>query len=145
LFKSKIKIMKAVNITLLFDGQAEAAFNFYKSVFGGEFSYVQRLKDMPSPQPMSDEEGNKILHLSFPIGNSVISGMDTPAGRGPVNMGNNFMVAVDTSSEEETDRAFNGLAEGGTVMMPVAQQFWGAYFGMLKDKFGIQWMLSYTK
>jgi PhnB protein len=145
LLKLKNLKMKAVNVTLLFDGEAEAAFNFYKSVFGGEFSNVQRLKDMPSPHPMSPEESEKILHMSFPIGNSVISGMDMPAGRGTLNKGNNFMVAVDTESEEETDRAFKGLAEGGEVMMPVAHQFWGAYFGMLKDRFGIQWMLSYTK
>ena len=137
--------MKAVNVTLLFDGEAEAAFNLYKSVFGGEFSNVQRLKDMPSPEALPAEDLDKILYMSLPIGNSVVNGMDTPTGRGPVNKGNNFMVAVDTESEEETDRLFNGLAEGGEVMMPVAQQFWGAYFGMLKDKFGIQWMLSYVK
>jgi PhnB protein len=71
--------------------------------------------------------------------------MDMPAGRGTLNKGNNFMVAVDTESEEETERAFNGLAEGATIMMPIAHQFWGAYFGMLIDKFGVQWMFSYVK
>jgi len=137
--------MKAINITLLFDGQAEAAFNFYKSVFGGEFSNIQRLKDMPSPQPIIGKEGEKILHMSLPIGNAILMGMDMPAGRGTVNKGNNFMATIDTGSEEETVRLFNGLAEDGVVMMPVAHQFWGAYFGMLTDKFGIQWMLSYVK
>jgi len=130
---------------MLFGGQTEEAFNFYRSVFGGEFSNVQRMKDMPSPHPMTTEEAEKILHMAYPVGSSVLMGMDMPAGRGTVNMGNNFMVTIDTSSEEETDRFFKGLAEGGAVMMPVAQQFWGAYFGMLTDKFGIQWMLSYVK
>jgi PhnB protein len=137
--------MKAINITILFDGQAEAAFNFYKSVFGGEFSNVQRMKDMPDAPPMPADEREKILHMAFPIGSAVLMGMDMPAGRGTVSAGNNFMVTLDTSSEEETTRLFNGLSEGGTVMMPVEHQFWGAFFGMLTDKFGIQWMLSYVK
>jgi PhnB protein len=137
--------MKAINITLLFDGQAEEAFTFYKSVFGGEFSNVQRLKDMPSPTPITGEAGEKILHMSYPIGSAILMGMDMPERAGTVDMGNNFMVTVDTGSEEETERFFNGLVEGGIPMMPVAHQFWGAYFGMLKDKFGIQWMLSYVK
>lgn len=137
--------MKAINITILFDGQAEAAFNFYKSVFGGDFSNVQRMKDMPDAPPMLADEREKILHMAFPIGSAVLMGMDMPAGRGTVNTGNNFMVTLDTSSEEETTRLFNGLSEGGTVMMPVEHQFWGAFFGMLTDKFGIQWMLSYVK
>ena len=137
--------MKANNITILFDGQAEAAFNFYNSVFGGDFSNVQRMKDMPDAPPMLADEREKILHMAFPIGSAVLMGMDMPAGRGTVNTGNNFMVTLDTSSEEETTRLFNGLSEGGTVMMPVEHQFWGAFFGMLTDKFGIQWMLSYVK
>ena len=136
--------MKAVNITLVFDGQAEAAFNFYKSIFGGEFSVFQRLKDMPNPYPMSDEEQEKILHVAYPLGNSVLMGMDMPDGRGTVNAGNNFMVTMDTGSEEETERIFAGLSAGGNIMMPLAHQFWGAYFGMVTDKFGIQWMLSYV-
>src|ERR1700730_8315372 len=123
--------MKASNITIVFDGKTEAAFNFYRSIFGGEFSNFQRMKDMPGAPPMSAEEGEKILHAALPIGNSVIMGMDMPAGRGTVNAGNNFMVTLDTSSEEETTRIFNSLAEGGFVMMPVDHQFWGAFFGML--------------
>ncbi len=137
--------MKAINITLLFDGQTEAAFNFYKSVFGGEFAHVQRMKDMAGAPSMSAEEGEKILHLAFPIGSAVLMGMDAPTGRMVLNQGNNFMVTLDTSSEEETTNLFNGLAEGGTVTMPLAHQFWGAFFGMVNDKFGIQWMLSYVK
>lgn len=136
--------MKAINITLLYDGQTEAAFNFYKSVFGGEFSNVQRMKDMPNPHPMSAEESEKILHMAFPIGSAILMGMDMPAGRGTVNQGNNFMITLDTSSKEEATKIFDGLSVGGTVMMPMADQFWGSYFGMFTDKFGIQWMVSYV-
>lgn len=137
--------MKAINITLMFDGKTEAAFDFYKSVFGTDYSNVQRMKDMPNAPAMSAEEGEKILHAALPIGSAVLMGMDMPAGRGVVNAGNNFMITLDTSSEEETIKLFNGLSEGGSVMMPVAHQFWGAFFGMFTDKFGIQWMLSYVE
>jgi PhnB protein len=137
--------MKAVNITLTFNGDAEAAFTFYKSIFGGEFIHIQRLKEMPSPQPLAAEENEKILHIALPVGPAVLSGMDVPSGRPQSVQGTNFMVSLDTSSEEETKRIFDGLAAGGVVMMPLADQFWGAYFGMFTDKFGIQWMLSYVR
>jgi len=128
--------MKAINITLLFDGEAEAAITFYKSVFGGEFTNFQRMKDIPGAPAMSAEESEKILHSALQIENSVIMAMDAPTGRMTLNKGH-------TSSEEETTRYFNALAEGGHVMMPVGHQFWGAFFGMATDKFGIQWQLSY--
>jgi len=137
--------MKAVNITLIFNGQAEAALSFYKSIFGGEYINFQRMKEMPGAPPMSAEEGEKILHAALPVGNSVLMGMDMPTGRGTVNAGNNFMVTLDTSSEEETMRVFNRLSEGGTVTMPLGHQFWGAFFGMVNDQFGTQWMLSYVE
>jgi PhnB protein len=137
--------MKAVNITLLFDGEADAALNFYKSIFGGEFENFQRMKDLPTPMEMSEKEANKVLHATLPVGNSKIMAMDAPTGRMVLNKGNNFMVTVDTSSEEETTHFFNGLAEGGLITMPLENQFWGAFFGMVTDKFGIQWMLSYVK
>ncbi|MGN6181166.1 MAG: VOC family protein [Mucilaginibacter sp.] len=137
--------MKGFDITLLFDGQTEEAFNFYKSVFGGEFSNLQRMSDMPSPMEMSESEKRKILHMALPIGNTILMGMDMPPGRGTVNKGNNFFVTLNTSSEAETDELFGKLSDGANIMMPVAKQFWGAYFGMLTDKFGIQWMLSYSE
>ncbi len=137
--------MKGFDITLLFDGQTEEAFNFYKSVFGGEFSNLQRLGDLPSPHEMPESEKNKILHMAFPIGGSVLMGMDMPAGRGTVNPGNNFFVTLNTSSEEETDTLFGKLSDGANIMMPLEKQFWGAYFGMLTDKFGVQWMLTYSE
>src|ERR1700761_7850474 len=134
--------MKSANVTILFDGQAEAAMNFYKSIFGGEFVNFQRLSDMPNAPEMPENEGKKVLHSSLAIGNSFISGMDMPHGRGSVNKGNNFMVQVDTESREETERGFNELSDGANITMPLENQFWGAYFGMLTDKFGIQWMVS---
>jgi len=137
--------MKAIDITIIFNGQTEAAFNFYKSVFGGEFRNFQRMKDIPNAPAIPAEEAEKVLHVAFPIGNSVLMGMDAPTGRMQLNPGNNFMVTLDTSSEEETTKLFNGLAEGGTITMPLANQFWGAFFGMVTDQFGIQWMLSYVK
>jgi PhnB protein len=137
--------MKAVNITLTFNGQAEVAFNFYKSVFGGEFIHLQRLKEMPTPHPLSDEEGEKVLHVALPVGGQVLAGMDVPSGLPPSNRGDNFMITLDTESEEETSRLFEALSDEGFVTMPLEHQFWGAFFGMLTDKFGIQWMLSYVK
>jgi PhnB protein len=136
--------MKAVNITLTFNGQAEAAFNFYKSVFGGEFIHVQKLKDMPSPHPIPPGEGDKILHIALPLAGQLLAGMDIPQGRPESNPGNNFMITLDTSSEDETAVLFEALSDGGIVTIALAHQFWGAYFGMLTDKFGIQWMLSYV-
>lgn len=137
--------MKSANITITFNGQTEEAFNLYKSVFGGEFIMLQRMKDIPNAPEMPEAEGNKILFMSLPMGNSVLMGMDIPAHMPPGKEGTNFMVTVETESEEETTQFFNGLAEGGHVMMPLGDQFWGAFFGMVTDKFGIQWMLSYTK
>jgi len=137
--------MKAINITIMFDGQTEAAFTFYKSIFGGEFDNLQRMKDMPGAPPMPPEEAEKILHVAYPVGNSMLMGMDVPTGRMVLNQGNNFMVTLDTGSEDETTKLFNGLSDGGQVTMPLAHQFWGSFFGMVTDKFGIQWMLSYME
>jgi PhnB protein len=94
---------------------------------------------------MPAEEGEKILHIALPIGGGAIAGMDMPLGRGTVNVGNNFMISLDTSSKEETVNLFSSLSAGGFVMMPLEDQFWGAYFGMFTDQFGIQWMLSYVE
>jgi PhnB protein len=137
--------MKAINTTIIFNGETETAFSFYKSVFGGEYNNFQRMREMPGAPPMSAQAGEKILHVALPVGNSVLMGMDMPEGRGKVNYGNNFMVTLDTSSEEETTRLFNSLSASGTITMPLDHQFWGAFFGMVTDQFGIQWMLSYVK
>jgi PhnB protein len=139
--------MKTTNITLAFNGNAEEAFNFYKSVFGGQFIHVQRMSDIPGDHShqMAPGEANRILHMALPIGSAVLSGMDVPVKMPASVFGTNFMVQAETESEAETDKIYNGLAEGGRISIALGHQFWGSYFGMLTDKFGIQWMVSYTK
>ena len=137
--------MPAINPYLTFDGNCEDAFNFYRSVFGGEFPYLGRFKDMPSEKPLPAEVGEKIMHVSLPIGNStILMGSDSSAEFGQATvMGNNFSISINADSKEESDNLFNKLSAGGNVTMPMNQTFWGAYFGMFTDKFGIQWMVNY--
>ena len=138
--------MTTVNAYLNFEGNCEEAFHFYKSVFGGEFAYVGRYKDMPpSDTPLPESDREKIMHMSLPIGgNSILMGSDS-AGEwgGNTIVGNNISLSINTESKEEADRLFNGLSSGGRVTMPMNQTFWGSYFGMFADKFGINWMVSF--
>lgn len=142
--------MPSVNVYLTFNGNCEAAFNFYRSVFGGEFPYVGRFNEMP-PQPgmppMDEDMGNRIMHMSLPIGNgSVLMGSDTGGEWAKdYRQGNNFSLSVQADSRAEADRLFAGLAAGGTITMPLADTFWNSYFGMLVDKFGITWQMSYDE
>lgn len=142
--------MPSVNVYLTFNGNCEEAFQFYRSVFGGEFPYLGRFSDMPPQEgmpPMDVEMGNRIMHVSLPIGNSsVIMGSDT-GGEWARNytQGNNFSLSVQADSRDEADRLFNALSAGGTVTMPMADTFWNSYFGMLVDKFGITWQMSYDE
>jgi len=139
--------MATINPYLTFDGNCEAAFNFYKSVFGGEFPFLGRFKDMPPMQgrTIPASEGEKIMHVSLPIsGGSVLMGSDRSASFGPpVTIGNNFSISINAASEAEADKLFGGLSQGGRVTLPMAKAFWGAYFGMFTDKFGISWMVNY--
>jgi PhnB protein len=140
--------MASISPYLTFNGNCEEAFNFYKSVFGGEFPYVGRFKDMPaSPNypPVPESEGNKIMHISLPISKeTVLMGSDSSEAFGKATVaGSNFSISINTESEEEARRLFNGLSAGGTVTMPLDKTFWGALFGMFVDKFGIQWMVNY--
>jgi PhnB protein len=136
--------MATINPYLNFGGNCEEAFNFYKSVFGGEFLTVMRFKDVPAEYQMPESEGQKIMHVALPIGQgTILMGSDTPAAMEPVTNGNNYSIAIGTESEAEATKLFNGLSAGGQVTMPLDKAFWGAYFGMLTDKFGIQWMVSY--
>mgnify|MGYP006282928851 CR=1 FL=1 len=142
--------MTAVNIYLNFDGTCEEAFTFYKSVFGGEFPYVGRFKDMPPQEgmpPLPEGAADKIMHISLPISKeTMLMGSDTVSGFGPeLKTGNNFAITASTDSREEADRIFNALSEGGQVTMAMNQTFWGDYFGMLTDKFGINWMISFAQ
>jgi len=137
--------MTTVNAYLTFEDQCEAAFNFYRSVFGGEFPYVGRYKEMPSETPLPEKDGEKIMHMSLPIGEGTILMGSDSAGEwgGKTITGNNISLSVNADSQAEADRIFNGLSAGGTVTLPLNKTFWGAYFGMFTDKFGIYWMVNY--
>jgi len=137
--------MVTINPYLNFPGTTEEAFNFYKSVFGGEFITLQRFKDTPEAARIPAVERDKIMHISLPIGEgNILMATDTMESMGhSVTPGTNFHISVGTSSEEEAKKIFNALSAGGKVTMPLDKMFWGAYFGMCTDKFGIQWMVSY--
>lgn len=136
--------MKAVNPYLNFSGNCEEAFEFYKSVFGGEFAMVMRFKDVPPEYQMGEDEAEKIMHVALPIGQgTILMGSDTPEAMGPVTTGTNFAISISTGSEAEATELFNKLSAGGQVTMSLDKTFWEAYFGMLTDKFGVQWMVSY--
>lgn len=139
--------MASINTYLTFNGNCEEAFNFYKSVFGGEFQYIGRFNEMPPMEGknVSPEQGNKIMHVSMAIGDGThLMGSDSSDEYGHATViGNNFSISVKADSIEEADKLFNGLSEGGRVNMPMEKTFWGSYFGMLTDKFDINWMVSF--
>lgn len=141
--------MTSINPYLIFNGDCEAAFLLYQSVFGGEFPYMGKFKDMPPSDnnpPITDGDGEKIMHISLPIGGgSILMGSDSNAASGSVKMGDNVSLSINTDSRAEADRLFNGLSSGGTVKMPMEKTFWGAYFGMFVDKFGIHWMINFDE
>lgn len=140
--------MVKINPYLNFGGNCFEAFEFYKSIFGGEFPYVGRFSDMPPQEGMpelSQEDSQKIMHISLPVGQDMLMGSDTGGEWAPpLATGNNVHLSISTDSREEADRIFNALAEGGKITMPLADTFWGDYFGMLTDRFGINWMMSYN-
>jgi PhnB protein len=142
--------MTTVNVYLNFDGNCEEAFNFYKSIIGGEFSFLGRFKDMPPQEgtpPMTAEDGEKIMHVSLPISKETILMASDTGGEwcAKVTKGNNFSISINTDSRNEADRLFNGLSARGQVTMPMEKTFWGSYFGMFTDKFGINWMVSFDE
>jgi PhnB protein len=143
--------MATINPYLNFNGNTEEAFNFYKSVFGGEFAAVMRFKDAPAGDcegmKVAESEREKIMHIALPIGNgNILMATDGLESMGQnFKVGDNFSISISADSREEADELFSGLSEGGTVEMPLADAFWGDYFGMLQDKFGIQWMVSYNE
>lgn len=140
--------MATTNTYLNFNGNCEEAFSFYKSVFGGEFSYLGRFAEMPESEDykVSEEDKNKIMHISLPIGISTLMGSDVGGEWAPTFLqGNNFSISITADSKEEADRLFKELADGGQITMPLESTFWGDYFGMLTDKFGINWMLSFNE
>jgi PhnB protein len=137
--------MVTINPYLNFKGTTEEAFNFYKSIFGGEFAMIQRFKDTPEAGKLKGADLDKIMHIALPIGKgNVLMATDAVDSMGQsLSVGNNFHLSVSTESEQEADKIFNGLSAGGTNIMPLSKQFWNSYFGMVTDKFGVQWMVSY--
>lgn len=138
--------MAIINPHINFNGNAEEAFTFYKSVFGGEFSKVIRFKDMSSPEfPIPEKEANKIMHIALPIGKTnVLMANDVPEIMGRTNENENrSKISISTESKAEADQIFNGLSAGGTVEMPITDSPWGSYFGMFRDKYGIEWMVEF--
>lgn len=138
--------MALLNPYLHYNGNAEEAFNFYKSVFGGEFATLVRFKDMPAnDHPIDESEDNKIMHVSLPIGSTnVLMGSDVPSFMGQVNEEENrTKISISAESKAEADTLFNGLSAGGKVEMSIADSPWGSYFGMFRDKYGIEWMVDY--
>lgn len=130
---------------LNFDGKAEEAFEFYKSVFGGEFSSNMKTKEMPGSDQLSPEDQNRTMHISLPLGNDIIlMGSDVMSSMSQdFKLGNQTYISLHPESREEADRIFNQLSEGGEVEMPMEDQFWGDYFGSFTDKFGIRWMVNF--
>lgn len=137
--------MPTINPHLNYNGNAEEAFTFYKSVFGGEFTKITRFKDLASPEfPIDEKEENKIMHIALPIGNNTLMANDVPAILGTTNENENrSKIAITANSREEADKLFNGLSAGGTIEMPIQDSPWGSYFGMFRDKYGIEWMIDF--
>jgi PhnB protein len=137
--------MALINPHINFNGNAEEAFNFYKSVFGGEFVKIIRLKDLSSHDfPVAENDANKILHIALPIGKNILMGNDVPESMGPVNENENrSKISISVESKEEADKLFSGLSAGGQIEMPISDSPWGSYFGMFRDKYGIEWMVDF--
>ena len=137
--------MATINPHINFNGNAEEAFNFYKSVFGGEFKKIMRFKDLASAEfPVAEHEANKIMHIALPIGNSILMANDVPEILGRTNENENrSKIVISAESKEEADKLFNGLSAGGRIEMPISDSPWGSYFGMFRDKYGIEWMVDF--
>jgi len=137
--------MASINPHINFNGNAEEAFNFYKSVFGGEFAKIMRFKDLASAEfPVAVHEANKIMHIALPIGKSILMANDVPEILGRTNENEHrSKIVISAESKEEADKLFNGLSAGGQIEMPISDSPWGSYFGMFRDKYGIEWMVDF--
>jgi PhnB protein len=141
--------MTKINPYLTFLGSCEEAFNFYKSIFGGEFTYVGRFSEMPGDPnyKMPEKDKNKIMHISLPISEeTILMGSDT-GGEWAANtiVGNNITLSITAESQADADKFFKSLSEGGKATMLMSKTFWGDYFGMCIDKFDINWMISFNE
>jgi PhnB protein len=138
--------MATINPHVNFNGNAEEAFTFYKSVFGGEFAKVIRFKDLANTEfPVAEKEENKIMHIALPIGKcSMLMANDVPEIMGRTNENENrSKIVISAESKEEASKLFHGLSEGGNIEMPIGDSPWGTYFGMFRDKYGIEWMVDF--
>jgi len=138
--------MALINPHINFNGNAEEAFNFYKSAFGGEFERIVRLKDIASEEnPVAENDANKILLIALAIGPNMLMGNDVPEVLGTVNeRENRSKISVNAASREEADQIYNVLSDGGEIEMPIGDSPWGSYFAMFRDKFGIEWMIDFS-
>lgn len=142
--------MTSVNVYLMFSGECKQAFDFYKAAFGGDFSSLMTMDQMPegaNRPTLKEQDKKKIMHVSLPIGkDQVLMGSDTiNEWTEKLVKGNNFSISVTTDTKEEADRLFKELSADGKVIMPMGDTFWGSYFGQFTDKFGITWMISFDK
>ena len=137
--------MANINPHINFNGNAEEAFQFYQSVFGGAFSRIIRFKDLASEEfPLAEHEANKIMHIALPIGKTVLMANDVPEIMGRTNENENrSKIVIAAETKEEADKLFNGLSVGGQIEMPIMDSPWGTYFGMFRDKYGIEWMVEF--
>ena len=137
--------MASINPHINFNGNAEEAFNFYKSVFGGEFTKIMRFKDLASDDfQVAEHEANKIMHIALQIGKNLLMANDVPEFMGKTNENENrSKIVITAESKEEADKLFNGLSVGGQIEMPISVSPWGSYFGMFRDKYGIEWMVDF--
>ncbi len=138
--------MALINPHINFNGNAEEAFTFYKSVFGGEFERIIRFKDISSPEyPIPENEANKIMHIALPIGKNILMANDVPESMGQVDENENrSKISISAESREEADKLFSGLSAGGNIEVPIDESPWGSYFGMFRDKYGIEWMVDFN-
>ena len=133
-----------LNVYLHFNGNCREVFEFYRSVFGGDFALLSTFRDMPDPMGIAEEEQDQVMHVSYDISGTTLMGSDMPSAFAPsVEQGNNFSISYQTESREQTEELFNQISDGGNVTMSLRDMFWGAYFGSCTDKYGINWMFSY--
>jgi PhnB protein len=138
--------MAIINPYINFNGNAEEAFHFYQSVFGGEFETIVRFKDLESLEfPVPENEANKIMRITLPIGENTLIANDVPTSMGPVSENENrSKISISTDSRTEADDIFAGLTVGGTIEMPMSDSPWNTYFGMFRDKYGIEWTVEFN-
>ena len=137
--------MALINPHINFNGNAEEAFTFYKSIFGGEFAKIVRFKDLASAEfPVAESEANLIMHIALPIGTNILMANDVPPSMGKTNENKNrSKISISAESKEEADKLFSGLSAGGQIEFPIADSPWVSYFGMFRDKYGIEWMVDF--